>query len=138
MPSIYKYLNYREYLRDYFVEQKQFQKQLTHRAILKKMGISSTGFLSNVIAGKKSLTGEMCKKLGRIIDLAAREQRYLNDMVAYTQASSLEEKKKWIDRLLAMRKTSLAYMSDDQFSIFSRWYYAVSYTHLTLPTIYSV
>lgn len=123
MPSIYKYLNYREYLRDYFVEQKQFQKQLTHRAILKKMGITSTGFLSNVLAGKKSLTGEVCKKLGRIIGLAAREQRYLNDMVAYTQASSLEEKKKWIDRLLAMRKTSLAYMSDDQFSIFSRWYY---------------
>lgn len=123
MPSIYKYLNYREYLRDYFVEQKQFQKQLTHRGILKKMGITSTGFLSNVIAGKKSLTGEMCKKLGRIIDLAAREQRYLNDMVAYTQASSFEEKKKWIDRLLAMRKTSLVYMSDDQFSIFSRWYY---------------
>lgn len=123
MPSIYKYLNYREYLRDYFVEQKQFQKQLTHRTILKKMGITSTGFLSNVIAGKKNLSSEMSKKLGRIIDLAAREQRYLNDMVAYTQSASLEEKKKCIDRLLALRKTSLAYMTDDQFSIFSRWYY---------------
>jgi hypothetical protein len=45
MPSIYKYLNYREYLHDYFVEQKQFQKQLAHRVVLKKMDITSTGFV---------------------------------------------------------------------------------------------
>ena len=109
MPSIYNYLNYREYIRDYFVEQKQFLKQLTHRAVLKKMGITSTGFLSNVITGKKNLNEEMGKKLGKIIDLATRERRYLNNMVAYTQAKSIEEKKKHLDRLLAMRKSELAY-----------------------------
>lgn len=123
MPSIYKYLNYREYLHDYFVEQKQFRKQLTHRAVLKEMGISSTGFLSNVIVGNKNLNEEMTRKLGRIINLAGRERRYLNIMVAYTQARSIEEKKKHLDRLLAMRATDLAHMSDNQFSIFSRWYY---------------
>jgi uncharacterized protein (TIGR02147 family) len=123
MPSIYKYLNYREYLYDYFVEQKQFQKQLTHRAVLNKMGITSTGFLSNVITGKKNLNGEMSKNLGKIINLAGRERRYLNTMVAYTQAKAIEEKKKHLDRLLAVRKTGLAHMSEDQVSIFSRWYY---------------
>ena len=123
MPSIYNYLNYREYLRDYFAEQKQFQKQLTHRAVLKKMRITSTGFLANVISGKKNLNAEMSKRLGKIINLAARERRYLNDMVAYTQAKSIEEKKKHLDRLFTLRKTDLAYMSDEQFSIFSRWYY---------------
>jgi uncharacterized protein (TIGR02147 family) len=123
MPSIYNYLNYREYLRDYFVEQKQLQKQLTHRAILKKMGITSTGFLSNVISGKKNLNEEMSVKLGKILNLAARERRYLKNMVEYTQARSLEEKKKHLDRLLAMRKTGLAKMSEVQFSIFSKWYY---------------
>jgi uncharacterized protein (TIGR02147 family) len=123
MPSLYKYLNYREYLRDYFVEQKQFQAQLTHRAILKKMRITSTGFLSNVIAGKKNLNEEMGKKLGRIINLARREQRYFGFMVGYTQAKSLEEKKKHLDRLMAMRKSALTPIVDDQFSVFSQWYY---------------
>jgi uncharacterized protein (TIGR02147 family) len=123
MPSIYKYINYREYLHDYFVEQKQFQRQLTHRVVLNKMGITSTGFLSNVITGKKNLNEDMSKKLGKIINLATRERRYLNTMVAYTQAKSIEEKKKYLDRLLAVRKTGLAHMNDDQFSIFSRWYY---------------
>jgi uncharacterized protein (TIGR02147 family) len=123
MPSIYKYLNYREYLHDYFVEQKQFQKQLTHRVVLNKMGITSTGFLSNVITGKKNLNEEMSGKLGKIINLAARERRYLNAMVTYTQTKSIEEKKKYLDQLLAMRKTDLTHMNEDQFSIFSQWYY---------------
>jgi uncharacterized protein (TIGR02147 family) len=123
MPSIYNYLNYREFLRDYFVEQKQLQKQLTHRVILKKMGITSTGFLSNVISGKKNLNEEMSGSLGKILNLAGRERRYLKNMVEYTQARSLEEKKKYLDRVLAMRKTSLAPMSEEQFSIFSQWYY---------------
>jgi uncharacterized protein (TIGR02147 family) len=123
MPSIYNYLNYREYLHDYFVEQKQFQKQLTHRAVLKKMGITSTGFLSNVITGKKNLNEEMSKKLGKIINLAVRERRYLNTMVEYAQAKSIEAKKKHLDRLLSLRKTDLIPISDNKFSIFSRWYY---------------
>jgi uncharacterized protein (TIGR02147 family) len=123
MPSIYNYINFREYLRDFFSEQQQFLKPLTHRAVLKKMDITSTGFLSNVISGKKNINKEMSKKLGKIINLASREQQYLNTMVAYTQAKSIEEKKKYLDRLLIVRKTDLAYMRDDQLSIFSKWYY---------------
>lgn len=123
MPSIYKYLNYREYLHDYFIEQKELRVPLTHRAVLKEMGITSTGFLSNVIAGKKNLNDEMGRKLGSIINLAGREQRYLNIMVAYTQAKSIEEKKRYLDRLLSMRKAAMMHMNEEQFSIFSRWYY---------------
>jgi uncharacterized protein (TIGR02147 family) len=123
MPSIYNYFNYREYLHDYFIEQKQFQNKLTHRLILKKMGITSTGFLANVISGKKNLNLEMSKKLGKIINLADREQRYLVRLVMYTQSKSIEEKKKYLDQLMAMRKSDLTYISDTQFSIFSKWYY---------------
>jgi len=123
MPSIYNYINYRDYLRDYFVEQKQFQKQMTHRAVLQMMGVSSTGFLSNVITGKKNINREMGAKLGKIISLAPREQRYFTTMVAYTHAKSIEEKKKYLDRLLAQRKTTVAPLRSEQFSIFSKWYY---------------
>jgi uncharacterized protein (TIGR02147 family) len=123
MPSIYNYLNYREYLRDFFLEQKQFQKKLTHREVLKKMGVSSTGFLSNVIIGKKNLNEEMSRDLGKIIDLAPREQRYLANLVEYNQAKEIERKKKYLDRLLSMRKTEMTYLKDSHFSIFSRWYY---------------
>jgi uncharacterized protein (TIGR02147 family) len=123
MPSIYNYLNYREFLRDYFIEQKQLRNPVTHRFILKKMKISSTGFLSNVIAGKKNLNDEMKSSLGNILNLASRERRYFKNLVDYTQARALEEKKKQLDHLLAIRKTTLVQMREEQFSLFSQWYY---------------
>ena len=123
MPSIYNYLNYREYLKNFFLEQKQFRNSLTHRAVLNKMGVTSTGFLANVLSGRKNLNKEMSRKLGKIINLATAERRYLNQMVLYTQAKCIEEKKCHLDALLAMRENELSYMSKDQLSIFSRWYY---------------
>jgi uncharacterized protein (TIGR02147 family) len=123
MPSIYSYLNYRDFLKDVFVEQKQIEKPLTHRVVLEKMGISSTGFLSNVIAGKKNLSAGQSDKLSRILRFASRERRYFSIMVTYTQARTLEEKKDNLDRLMAMRKTSLSQMHESQFDIFSHWYY---------------
>jgi uncharacterized protein (TIGR02147 family) len=123
MPSIYKYVNYREFLRDLFIEQKQQMKPVTHRAILKKMGVSSTGFLSNVIAGKKNLSSQQSSRLSRILGLASREQRYFSLMASYTQAKALEEKKKFLDRLMSLRKTSLGLLQENQFDLFSKWYY---------------
>ena len=123
MPSIYNYLDYRTYLKDYFLEQKQFRNPLTHRAVLKKMDITSTGFLANVLSGRKNLNDEMSRKLGKIINLATRERRYFNHLVTYTQARTIEEKKVYLDKLLAIRNSELSYINTEQLSIFSKWYY---------------
>jgi uncharacterized protein (TIGR02147 family) len=123
MPLIYNYLCHRDFLRDLFIEQKQLSRPLTHRFILKKMGISSTGFLSNVIVGKKNLSREQSTKLGRILGLAPRERQYFRLMVMYTQVKSLEEKKKFLDRMMQMRNSKLWQLSEGQQDLFSKWYY---------------
>jgi uncharacterized protein (TIGR02147 family) len=123
MPLIYNYLCHRDFLRDLFIEQKQLSRPLTHRLILKKMGISSTGFLSNVIVGKKNLSREQSTKLGRILGLAPRERHYFRLTVMYTQVKSLEEKKKFLDRMMQMRNSKLCRLSEGQLDLFSKWYY---------------
>jgi uncharacterized protein (TIGR02147 family) len=123
MPLISNYLSYRDFLRDLFIEQKQLASPLTHRFILKKMGISSTGFLSNVIAGKKNLSRGQSTKLGRILGLAQRERQYFRLMVTYTQAASLEDKKKHLDRIMEMRYSKLCQLNEKQLDLFSKWYY---------------
>lgn len=123
MPLIYNYLSYRDFLRDLFIEQKQLERPLTHRFILKKMGISSTGFLSNVIAGKKNLSRVQSTKLGTILGLAQRERRYFGRMVKYTQAKSIEEKKKSLDSIMEMRNSKLSRLNEKQLDLFSKWYY---------------
>jgi len=123
MPLLYDYLCHRDFLRDFFIEQKQMARPLTHRFILKKMGISSSGFLSNVLAGKKNLSHGHIAKLGKVLGLARPDQHYFKLVVMYTQAKSLVEKKKVLDRILEMRNSKLCLLSEKQFDLFSKWYY---------------
>ncbi len=63
MVNIYDYMNYRDFLRDYLNYKKEKNRSFTHREILKKMGINSTGFLSNIFSGKKNLNEQHVEDL---------------------------------------------------------------------------
>lgn len=121
--DIFDYINYRDFLRDYISYKRKRDSNFTHREILKKIGISSTGFLSNVISGKKNLNDEHTEALAIVLELNQREQICFGYMVSYNQARSIEEKKRWFDRLAGMKQVKSTLLKNNQLSLFSRWYY---------------
>jgi uncharacterized protein (TIGR02147 family) len=123
MPYIYDYLNYRDFLQDFFKEQKK--KGITQLTVLKKMGISSTGFLSNIIAGRNNLTQAQIHDLASIIKLSKHEAAYFEALVLFNQAKRIKEKNQYCDRLSALRKTKVTDIGKDQLTLFSRWYYVI-------------
>ena len=50
MIVIFNYLDYRKFIKDIFIEKKKVSKNFSHRAVLQRMGISSTGYIANVMA----------------------------------------------------------------------------------------
>lgn len=123
MVEIFEYLNYREFLRDYIDEKRVKDQSFTHREILKKMGVSSTGFLSNVYSGKKNLNDKHVEDLSLILELNQRQRICFTYMVNFNQAKSIEEKKVWFDRLCAMKQVKSKLLENHQLSLFGRWYY---------------
>lgn len=123
MPYIYDYLNYRTFLRDYFNEQKK--KGVTKLKILKNMGITSTGFLSNIIAGRNNLTNAQICTLAPLMKLNKHETAYFEALVLFNQAKRIKDKNEYCDRLSALRKTKVKNMSKKQLTLFSRWYYVI-------------
>ncbi len=123
MPYIYDYLNYREYLRDFFAEQKK--KGVTKLTILKKMGITSTGFLSNIIAGRNNLTHAQILSLVSIMKLSKHEAAYFEALVLFNQAKRIKEKNEYCDRLSSLRKTKVKDIAQDQLTLFSQWHYVI-------------
>ena len=68
MVDIYKYYNYREFLRDFIPEEKKKNRSLSHRSIHKQLGISpSSGFIANVLSGKQHFTTDQAEKLAEIL-----------------------------------------------------------------------
>lgn len=53
MPKIYNYIDYREFMNDYYKEQKEKKKTFSFQSIARKCGISSSNFLLHVIKGEQ-------------------------------------------------------------------------------------
>ncbi len=125
MANIFEYQDYRRYLRETFAELKQSRSHLSQRAIQMKMGITSSGFLANVLAGRSNLTLSQCRKLAKVLKLNKSETAYFETMVLFNQAKTIDDKAEYFQRLLAYQQTKLKVLTGKQLSLFSRWHYAV-------------
>jgi uncharacterized protein (TIGR02147 family) len=126
MPNLYEYVNYRLFLQDLLAEHKKdTEPDFSHKVILAKMGISSTGFLSNVMAGRKNLTPIQIIKLAKIIKINKAEAAYFEAMVYFTQAKVIDEKNEYFNRLVTLQKVNLKVLDKKKMSVFSKWYYVV-------------
>lgn len=126
MPNLYEFVNYRLYLQDFLAEHKKdAEPDYSHKMILAKMGISSTGFLSNVIAGRKNLTPIQIIKLAKILRMNKAESAYFEAMVYFTQAKLIDEKNEYFNRLVTLQKVNLKVLDKRKMSVFSKWYYVV-------------
>ena len=132
MQPISAYTDYRNLLRDLLASKKKENPKLSHRNILKKMGISSTGFLSNVLSGKKNLTHIQIRKLGRILNLNKADFKYFETLVYFNQAKKLEEKNEFFFQLLRLSRDNNFRISEEQFQYFTHWCYSAIRKLLTL------
>ena len=135
MPEIFAYTDYRNFLKDFLEERKKESQGFSHRAVLAKMGISSTGFLANVISGRKNLTPGQAQKLAAVLKLRAGEARYFECLVLFTQARSLEEKNVQLKRLVANQRVETRSLTRKQLNLFSRWHYVVLREMLYCPRL---
>jgi uncharacterized protein (TIGR02147 family) len=123
-PDIFSYLDYREYLGDYYVAAKKESKAFSYRYFSRKAGFSSPNFLKLVIEGKRNISEESITRFGRALKLSTAEQRFFSNLVAFCQAENEEKKNEAFERVAASRRFKQARRLDGQFYLYlSRWYY---------------
>jgi uncharacterized protein (TIGR02147 family) len=125
MATIFEYQDYRNYLRDQITELKEEHKHLSQRAIQMKMGITSSGFLANVLAGRSNLTLPHVSKLAKILKLNKSETAYFETMILFNQAKGIDDKAEYFERMLSFQQTRLKVLTEKQLSLFSRWHYPI-------------
>ncbi len=122
-PDIFHYLSYREYLRDFFAVNKKNKTGLTPKEALYAMGVSSTGFISNILAGRKNLTPSQVHSLLDAMQLSLAESSYFENLVWYTQARNLDEKNHLFAKLLQQQNANLKILSPEKHTVFSKWFF---------------
>jgi uncharacterized protein (TIGR02147 family) len=124
MPDLYAYTDYRKFLKDYYEEQKGKDTKFSHRYFTMKVGFSSSGYFSDVLSGKKNLSGAFMLKFSKALKLSKEEEEYFLNLVSFNQAKSLEEKNRFYEKMMSSGKVKVDVLEADKYEYFSKWHYA--------------
>jgi uncharacterized protein (TIGR02147 family) len=124
MPNIFNYIDYREFLEDFYNEQKSVSKAFSYQYLANKAGFKSKSFIKLVIDGKKNLTNDSIQKLNNVLKLKDKSFSYFIDLIAFNQTRSIQQRNFYFEKLTQYNKRSTARtILNQHYEIYSKWYY---------------
>jgi uncharacterized protein (TIGR02147 family) len=121
--DVYRYLDYRVLLADYYAERKTHGRGFSYRAFSRKAGLSSPNHLKRVIEGERNLSPEMAQRFAEACGLAGKEAQYFCELVEFNQARTSAEKQARYEALASHRGYRRAQKLDvAQAAYHSHWY----------------
>ncbi len=123
-PDLYRYLDYRQWLSDWFTWKKQVNPRYSHRAFARRAGQSSPSLLLNVVARRRNLTPATAAGVARATDLTEEQATFFRALVELDQADSPEGRAAALSDVRAARRFREARKLDgDAVEYLSCWYY---------------
>ena len=128
--KIFEYLDYREFLRDYYQSKKNNNPAFSLRAFSDKIGFKAKDFISRVMQGSKNLSAQSIQKISSGLHFGKRESAFFEALVWFNQAETMDEKNQWFQKMQAELKIvrftagqhQLAFY---QFQVYSHWRHLV-------------
>lgn len=125
MKPVLSYLDFREYLKDFYIEKKK-DSGFSFRDFAKSAGFSSPVFIKLVIDGKANLASSSITKLCNAMDLKKDDRKYFKHLVSFGQAKTVEHKIQFFEKLKSFHSSvTVSELTDDQFQYFSKWYHPI-------------
>lgn len=133
-PSIYDFLDYRQFLRAWYESEKNRLPAFSYRYFARKAGFSSPNFLKLVIDGDRNLSPDSMERFVEALKFTQDEGGFFRDLVAYNQARNLAEKNLLFDRVIASKRFQQWRKLDVSLLDYMRhWYYPAIRELAALP-----
>ena len=134
LPQVTDYLDFRSYLKDYFLYRKQEHTGYSMRTFARNpaLGISSSGFMTNLLKGTRNLTQRQRLQFAKALHLEARQAEYFDFLVQFNQAKSIEEKNHFFAYLSKHRGSQAKTLLEKQYKFFANWHHSVIWNYLGL------
>ena len=123
LPSVFDYLDYVKYIREYYEARHAADRWFSYRFIQSKTGIDP-GDLFKVFLGKKPLPQKKIGSLAKVFGLAKRETEYFTMLVMYGQAKSNETIRKYFERMLSFSEVATRTVTVKEYAYYTKWYHA--------------
>lgn len=123
--DLFTFVDYRAYLREFYVARKAIDRRFSHRYIMEKVGASSPSWFNDLVKGRINLTGTYLYRLAKLLELNPTEESYFENMVFYDQAGSLEEKNHYLEKILSAKGLKMDMLTKEKFEFYGSWFHAV-------------
>ncbi len=129
-PLIFNYLNYREFLRDFYQYKKSLNERYSYSVFSLKAGLKSPNTLALVISGSRNVTSNSVLAFARALGLDELETMYWEHLVAFNQARTETQKNYYLAKLAhsplprGTSGTSPIREIKDEWDYFSGWHHA--------------
>jgi uncharacterized protein (TIGR02147 family) len=135
--NIYQFLDYREFMREFFEEEKLVDPSFSLRTFLSRVShsLSSSGLLSAVLKGTRNLSPALRLRFSQVMGLKDKEAQYFDLLVQFNQAKSMEEKNHFFQQLSRFRESKAKTVSEEQYGFYSKWYYLVVWCYFGMDNM---
>ncbi len=123
-PDIYSYLDFRQFIHDYYTWRKKESRHYSYRVFAKAAGFSAPSFIKHVIEGDRNLTGKSIAGFAKALKLDRKQKKYFELLVQLNQTENPEEHRRLLKKIEQnQRINSSKIINEDMFEFLSRWYY---------------
>jgi uncharacterized protein (TIGR02147 family) len=120
--DVFDYLDYRAYLRDYYIVQKS-KSGLSFRSFARTAGLRSPNYLKLVIDAQRNLTPATAKQFAKALSLTGDARQYFLDLVLFNQVKGEAERAEAYAKLTGLHRYRKAHPLEEAHAEYhSTWY----------------
>lgn len=121
--DVFEYVDYREFLEDYYRFKKAQGRGFSYRAFSRRAGLKSPNHLKRVTDGERNLTQDMARRYARALGLDGSAAEYFVELVNFNQVKGPTHRAAAYQKLLKFRGYQRAHRLDVAHAAYhSNWY----------------
>ncbi len=124
VKSIFDYLDYRSYLKDYYEERKRLHKYFSYRYFGNKVGIDPSCLLK-IILKTRHIAEKSIPQMSAFLGFNDTEAEYFLTLVHFVKAKSHSESKIYFEKLFTIKNIKSCHLIEQQYEYFRTWYHPV-------------
>jgi uncharacterized protein (TIGR02147 family) len=120
--SIFDYLDYREFLRDFYKEQKRKHYYFSFRFLSQKTKIDPA-HIARVFQCKRHLSEKSLAPFVALCKFNEEEKRYFDQLVSFNMARTDRQASQAFETLLSLSNIKSLTLRPEQYAFYTKWYY---------------
>lgn len=122
VEDIFNYTDYRDFIKDFYLEKKKVAPYYSYRYISSRVGFAAS-FLARLFNKEAHISIGKISPFADVMKLEGRERAYFEELVRFCKAKNRDEIQKIFDRMQAIRGLEFRTVVDDEMEFFGKTYH---------------